>query len=132
MVEPIDHEYVCFGFKSIVIAATNMHILQIVSSMLFIDSIASSCFMSNAYQLVCVAAFFIKVCESFPFSIALSWEVDSPVLLNDEVEIKRTVIFPKGNAIPNEKVVTFYGFRTFSIDVNYLQATTRISTYKVI
>jgi heat shock protein 4 len=104
--------------------------------MLFAYSIEFSRFMSYAYQLVCVAAYFMKVYECFSFPIALTWDADSTKLLDEGVKNQSIVLFPKGNPIPSEKVLIFLISSTFSVDVvlvdvTCLQAATRISTYTV-
>ena len=81
---------------------------------------------------------FLKVNESFPFPIALSWKGAAPDAQNGVVDNQQsTVVFPKGNPIPSTKALTFYRSRSFTIDVQYadvseLQASVKISTYTVI
>ncbi|XP_062179746.1 heat shock 70 kDa protein 15-like [Phragmites australis] len=53
-----------------------------------------------------------QVNDGFPFSIALSWKPDAQ---NNEAQ--QTVVFPKGNAIPSIKALTFYRANTFAVDV---------------
>ncbi|KAL9688755.1 hypothetical protein QQ045_033179 [Rhodiola kirilowii] len=78
-----------------------------------------------------------QVNESFPFSIALTWNGSAPDAQNGETEnIQSTVVFPKGNPIPSVKALTFFRSDTFSVDVQYadtseLQAPARISTYTI-
>ena len=80
----------------------------------------------------------LKVNESFPFPIALSWKGAAPDAQNGVVDNQQgTVVFPKGNPIPSTKALTFYRSGTFTIDVQYadvseLQAPAKISTYTVI
>lgn len=79
----------------------------------------------------------LKVNESFPFSIALSWKGSAPDAQNGGTENQQsTIVFPKGNPIPSIKALTFYRQGTFSVDVLYadpseLQAPAKISTYTV-
>ncbi|XP_051147786.1 heat shock 70 kDa protein 14-like [Andrographis paniculata] len=78
-----------------------------------------------------------QVNESFPFSIALSWKGSAPDAQNGVAEGQQsTVVFPKGNPIPSVKALTFYRSGTFTIDVQYadaseIQAPPRISTYTI-
>ncbi|CAM8912955.1 unnamed protein product [Rhodiola kirilowii] len=78
-----------------------------------------------------------QVNESFPFSIALTWNGSAPDAQNGETEnTQSTVVFPKGNPIPSVKALTFFRSDTFSVDVQYadtseLQAPARISTYTI-
>jgi len=51
---------------------------------------------------------FLQVNDGFPFSIALSWKPDAQ---NNETQ--QTIVFPKGNAIPSTKAMTFYRANTF-------------------
>jgi hypothetical protein len=80
----------------------------------------------------------LKVNESFPFSIALSWKGAALDTQNGAADNQQsTTVFPKGNPIPSVKALTFYRSGTFSVDVQYadvseLQAPARISTYTVI
>ncbi|KAF8727010.1 hypothetical protein HU200_019505 [Digitaria exilis] len=72
-----------------------------------------------------------QVNDVFPFSIALSWKPDAQ---NNETQ--QTVVFPKGNAIPSVKALTFYRANTFTIDVvkvdaNDAQIEQKISTYTI-
>ncbi|PUZ64281.1 hypothetical protein GQ55_3G131500 [Panicum hallii var. hallii] len=69
--------------------------------------------------------------DGFPFSIALSWKPDS-----QNSAPQRTVVFPKGNAIPSVKALTFYRSSTFEVDVLYVdtgdsQIPQKISTYTI-
>jgi len=79
----------------------------------------------------------VKVNESFPFPIALSWKGPAPDAQNGALENHQsTIVFPKGNPIPSVKALTFYRSGTFTIDVQYadvseLQAPAKISTYTV-
>jgi heat shock 70kDa protein 4 len=71
-----------------------------------------------------------QVNDGFPFSIALSWNGDS------QNTPQQTLVFPKGNAIPSTKVLTFFKSSTFEVDVLYvdpngLQIPQKISTYTV-
>ncbi|XP_062089412.1 heat shock 70 kDa protein 14-like [Humulus lupulus] len=78
-----------------------------------------------------------QVNESFPFSIALSWKGSAPDAQNGGAENQQsTVVFPKGNPLPSIKALTFYRSGTFSVDVQYadatdLQAPAKISTYTI-
>lgn len=63
-----------------------------------------------------------QVEDSFPFSIALRWEGPALTLEADEgcVPIQSNdVIFPKGNPIPSNKMLTFYRASTFSLAAVY-------------
>lgn len=81
----------------------------------------------------------LKVNESFPFSIAMSWKGSAPDAQNGGTENQqRTIVFPKGNPIPSIKALTFYRSGTFSVDLQYadaselqLQAPAMLSTYTV-
>ncbi|AQK84627.1 Heat shock protein 4 [Zea mays] len=71
-----------------------------------------------------------QVNDGFPFSIALSWNGDS------QNTPQQTLVFPKGNAIPSTKVLTFFKSSTFEVDVLYvdpngLQIPQKISTYTI-
>ncbi|KAG2625009.1 hypothetical protein PVAP13_3KG160900 [Panicum virgatum] len=72
-----------------------------------------------------------QVNDGFPFSIALSWKPDS-----QNSEPQHTVVFPKGNAIPSVKALTFYRSSTLEVDVLYIdtgdsQIPQKISTYTI-
>ncbi|XP_019455356.1 PREDICTED: heat shock 70 kDa protein 15-like isoform X3 [Lupinus angustifolius] len=77
-----------------------------------------------------------QVNESLPFSISLSWKGSGPDAQNSGSDNQlSTVVFPKGNPIPSIKALTFYRSGTFSVDVQYgdasgLQAS-KISTYTI-
>lgn len=79
----------------------------------------------------------LKVNESFPFSIALSWKATASEGQNGVADNNQsTIVFPKGNPIPSVKALTFYRSGTFTVDVLYadvseLQAPGKISTYTV-
>ena len=79
----------------------------------------------------------MKVNESFPFSISLSWKgPSSDAQESGPNNTQRTLVFPKGNPIPSVKALTIYRSGTFSIDVQYddvseLQTPAKISTYTV-
>lgn len=79
----------------------------------------------------------LKVNESFPFPVALSWKGAAPDGQNGAADNQQsTVVFSKGNQIPSVKALTFYRSGTFTIDVQYadvseLQAPPKISTYTV-
>lgn len=97
--------------------------------------------MSSSVHLVTFSVVIasLKVHESFPFSIALSWKGSGPDSHSETTENQQsTIVFPKGNPIPSVKALTFYRSSTFSIDVVYadaseLQLTSpKISTYTVI
>jgi hypothetical protein len=85
-----------------------------------------------------VYTFNLKVNESFPFSLALSWRSAATDTQNGAADNQQsTIVFPKGNPIPSVKVLTFYRYGTFSLDIRYadvseLQAPAMISTYTVI
>ncbi|KAF8080034.1 hypothetical protein N665_0980s0018 [Sinapis alba] len=78
-----------------------------------------------------------QVHESFPFSISLAWKGAASDAQNGGAENQQsTVVFPKGNSIPSVKALTFYRSGTFSVDVQYsdaseLQAPPKISTYTI-
>ncbi|KAF7814286.1 heat shock 70 kDa protein 15-like [Senna tora] len=78
-----------------------------------------------------------QVNESFPFSISLSWKGSGPDAQESGPDSQlSTVVFPKGNAIPSVKALTFYRSGTFSVDVQYadvteLHAPAKISTYTI-
>ncbi|XP_054784464.1 heat shock 70 kDa protein 15-like [Prosopis cineraria] len=78
-----------------------------------------------------------QVNESFPFSISLSWKGSGPDAQEGGPDNHQsTVVFPKGNAIPSVKALTFYRSGTFSVDVHYndmseLQGPAKISTYTI-
>ncbi|KAJ4851009.1 hypothetical protein Tsubulata_033573 [Turnera subulata] len=78
-----------------------------------------------------------QVNESFPFSISLSWKGAAPDSENGAADNQQsTVVFPKGNIIPSIKALTFYRSGTFSVDVQYadaseVQAPPKISTYTI-
>ncbi|GFP99671.1 heat shock 70 kDa protein 14 [Phtheirospermum japonicum] len=78
-----------------------------------------------------------QVNENFPFSIALSWKAPASDSQNGAVDNQQsTVVFPKGNAIPSVKALTFYRSGTFTLDVQYadvgeLQAPAKISSYTI-
>ncbi|PKA64524.1 Heat shock 70 kDa protein 14 [Apostasia shenzhenica] len=78
-----------------------------------------------------------QVHESFPFSIALSWNASTPESQNGPVDAQqRAIVFPKGNPIPSFKALTFYRHDTFSVDVMYADIddpsiSTKISTYTI-
>ncbi|KAJ1261991.1 hypothetical protein BS78_09G072100 [Paspalum vaginatum] len=72
-----------------------------------------------------------QVNDGFPFSISLSWKSDS-----QDSAPQQTLVFPKGNAIPSTKALTFYRSSTFEVDVLYVdtgdaQITQKISTYTI-
>ncbi|KAG2616768.1 hypothetical protein PVAP13_3NG176682 [Panicum virgatum] len=72
-----------------------------------------------------------QVNDGFPFSIVLSWKSDS-----QNSAPQHTVVFPKGNAIPSVKALTFYRSSTFEVDVLYVdtgdsQIQQKISTYTI-
>lgn len=79
----------------------------------------------------------MKVNESFPFSISLSWKGSGPDAQESGPDNQlSTLVFSKGNVIPSVKALTFYRSGTFSVDVQYadvseLQAPAKISTYTV-
>lgn len=64
-----------------------------------------------------------QVEDSFPFSIALHWKGPSPTLEADEgsIAMQSNIIFPKGNPIPSNKMLTFYRPGTFRVDVVYAE-----------
>ncbi|CAN6326868.1 unnamed protein product [Urochloa humidicola] len=72
-----------------------------------------------------------QVNDGFPFSIALSWKSDS-----QNSAPQQTLVFPKGNAIPCVKALTFFRSSTFEVDVLYVdtcdsQIPEKISTYTI-
>ncbi|KAK7255342.1 hypothetical protein RIF29_28750 [Crotalaria pallida] len=78
-----------------------------------------------------------QVNESLPFSISLSWKGSGPDAQDSGPDSQlSTVVFPKGNPIPSIKALTFYRSGTFSVDVQYgdasgLQGPAKISTYTI-
>lgn len=82
-------------------------------------------------------AIFVKVNESLPFSISLSWKGSGPDAQDNGSENQQSsLVFPKGNPIPSIKALTFCRAGTFSVDVLYddasgLQTPAKISTYTV-
>ena len=76
----------------------------------------------------------LKVNESFPFTIALTWKSDAQ---NGPVDNQQnTVVFQKGNPMPSVKALTFYRSGTFAVEVVYadaseIQGQSKISTYTV-
>ncbi|RDX79265.1 Heat shock 70 kDa protein 15, partial [Mucuna pruriens] len=78
-----------------------------------------------------------QVNENLPFSISLSWKGSGPDAQDNGLENQQSsLVFPKGNPIPNTKALTFYRSGTFSVDVLYggvsgLQTSARISTYTI-
>ena len=79
----------------------------------------------------------VKVNESLPFSISLSWKGSGPDAQDNGSENQQSsLVFPKGNPIPSIKALTFCRAGTFSVDVLYddasgLQTPAKISTYTV-
>lgn len=79
----------------------------------------------------------VKVNESFPFSISVSWKGSSSDAQESGSDNKQSaLIFPKGNPIPSVKALKIFRPATFSIDVQYddvsgLQTPAKISTYSV-
>lgn len=79
----------------------------------------------------------MKVNESLPFSISLSWKGSGPDAQDNGPENQQSsLVFAKSNPIPSTKALTFYRSGTFSLDVLYgdvigLQTPARISTYTV-
>ncbi|WVZ96788.1 hypothetical protein U9M48_042381 [Paspalum notatum var. saurae] len=72
-----------------------------------------------------------QVNDGFPFSVALSWKSDS-----QDGAPQQTVVFPRGNAIPSTKALTFYRSSAFEVDVLYMdngdaQIAQKISTYTI-
>ncbi|TKY64506.1 Heat shock 70 kDa protein 14 [Spatholobus suberectus] len=78
-----------------------------------------------------------QVNESLPFSISLSWKGSGPDAQDSGPENQqKSLVFPKGNPIPSTKALTFYRSGTFSVDVQYgdasgMQTPARISTYTI-
>ncbi|XP_071686009.1 heat shock 70 kDa protein 15-like [Rutidosis leptorrhynchoides] len=78
-----------------------------------------------------------QVQESFPFPIAMTWKGTAQDSQNGNVEnVQSSIVFPKGNVIPNVKALTFYRSGTFTVDLQYadvseLQAPAKISTYTI-
>lgn len=81
---------------------------------------------------------FLKVHESFPFPIALSWKGSGTDSQNGGTEKQQsTVVFPKGNPLPSVKAITFFRYSTFTVDAVHtdssdVQVPAKISTYTVI
>ena len=87
---------------------------------------------NNLFQL----SFVLKVQESFPIPIALTWKGAAQDSQNGNVENQQSIVFPKGNPIPSVKALTFYRSGTFTVDMQYadvseLKAPQKISTYTV-
>ncbi|CAI0474632.1 unnamed protein product [Linum tenue] len=78
-----------------------------------------------------------QVHESFPFSIAMTWKGAAPETQNGAADSQQsTLVFPRGNALPSIKSLTFYRSETFSVDVQYaetdgLVAPAKISSYTI-
>ncbi|CAL1400260.1 unnamed protein product [Linum trigynum] len=78
-----------------------------------------------------------QVHESFPFSIAMTWKGAAPETQNGATDSQQsTLVFPRGNALPSIKSLTFYRSETFSVDVQYaetdgLVAPAKISSYTI-
>ncbi|CAL1377957.1 unnamed protein product [Linum trigynum] len=79
-----------------------------------------------------------QVHESFPFSIAMTWKGGAaPETPNGAADNQQsTLVFPRGNALPSIKSLTFYRLATFSVDVQYtdtngLVAPSKISSYTI-
>ncbi|KAI6691177.1 hypothetical protein NL676_028005 [Syzygium grande] len=78
-----------------------------------------------------------QVHESFPSSVGLSWKSSVPESQDGAAENHQTtIVFPKGNAMPSVKALTFYRSETFAVDVHYtdggeLQASSKISSYTI-
>ncbi|XP_076887908.1 heat shock 70 kDa protein 15-like [Bidens hawaiensis] len=78
-----------------------------------------------------------QVQESFPFPISLTWKGTAQDSQNGNVENQQSsIVFPKGNAIPSVKALTFFRSGTFTVDLQYadvseLQAPPKISTYTI-
>ncbi|KAH6758284.1 heat shock protein 91 [Perilla frutescens var. frutescens] len=78
-----------------------------------------------------------QVNENFPFSIALAWKGPTGDAQNGAGDnLQSTVVFPKGNPIPSVKALTFYKPGTFTLDVQYadaseLQVPAKISHYTI-
>lgn len=63
-----------------------------------------------------------EVQDAYPFNICLAWKGAAPV--SDEGGIYaeascNSIVFPKGNAVPSTKMLTFYRSGTFHIDALY-------------
>lgn len=75
--------------------------------------------------------------ESFPFQIGLSWKGVAAGAQNGATENQQmSLVFPKGNPIPSLKALIIFKSSTFSVDVQYVDATgsqapSIISTYTV-
>ncbi|KAI3716315.1 hypothetical protein L6452_23568 [Arctium lappa] len=82
-----------------------------------------------------------QVEEIFPFPIALQCK-DFTSMIQDyhyrgTDDLQSCIVFPRGTPIPNEKTQTFYKSGTFSLDVQYadaseLQAPAKISTFRIL
>ncbi|CAA7397193.1 unnamed protein product [Spirodela intermedia] len=78
-----------------------------------------------------------QVHESFPFPIGLSWKGVAPDAQNGATENQQmSIVFPKGNPIPSLKALIIFKSSTFSVDVQYVdasdsQAPSTISTYTI-
>lgn len=76
-----------------------------------------------------------QVQESFPFSIGLFWKATSETPNGSAEDTKMTVVFPKGETIPQSKVITFFRHNTFTVDFMYVDGNgkpvEKISTYQI-
>ncbi|KAG9131157.1 hypothetical protein Leryth_020144 [Lithospermum erythrorhizon] len=101
------------------------------------ESVAKGCALQCAMLSPTFKVREFQVHESFPFSIALSWNCPAPDTENGSTENQQsTIVFPKGNLIPSVKALTFYRSGTFTVDVQYTDASelhipSKISTYSI-
>ncbi|KAF8027546.1 hypothetical protein BT93_E0450 [Corymbia citriodora subsp. variegata] len=78
-----------------------------------------------------------QVHESFPSSVGLSWKSSVPESQDGAADNHQTtIVFPKGNAVPSIKALTFYRSGTFAVDVHCTdgseqQASSKISSYTI-
>ncbi|KZV28529.1 heat shock 70 kDa protein 14-like [Dorcoceras hygrometricum] len=78
-----------------------------------------------------------QVNESFPFNIAMSWNINVSDTENGVMDDQNsTIVYPIGNPIPSVKAMTFYRYGRLTLDVLYadvmkLSGPAKISTYMI-
>ncbi|KAH7445992.1 hypothetical protein KP509_01G031600 [Ceratopteris richardii] len=63
-----------------------------------------------------------EVQDAFPFNVCLAWKGAAPECEEGETAVDNSlssIVFPKGNAIPSTKMLTFYRSGSFLLDVMY-------------
>ncbi|KAH7280352.1 hypothetical protein KP509_37G063100 [Ceratopteris richardii] len=63
-----------------------------------------------------------EVQDAFPFNVCLAWKGAAPECEEGETAVENSlssIVFPKGNAIPSTKMLTFYRSGSFLLDVMY-------------